>query len=182
MKVIYEKYNTKPVRITLVVILIFILTVVGFGTTVEKVTSCRVDYSSWVTAEYSELVTELNFEGDLETSIDRWSESASDKYSVTTLNNNVEYKSGYFKPILTSGGYYISPMPERDYSMKNDRHFDNFREHRSSVLTVYTESLGKEKESNDFREPADHNTLCMNKLKKVITVNTWYGITYSSDF
>jgi len=153
----YSKYKDALIVIgagSLVVLVWF-----GFGEETYRITQCQSTVSKYVTAEMSELSTD--FEGNLE--VDYWSEQASEVYTESVINEMPVYP----------------PMPPHDKSFKNDSDFDNFRFHTDTKLTVRgTNSLG----DTSFTQHISKAESCLDRLEQFISVDTWYTITYSSDF
>jgi hypothetical protein len=151
---------------------------VGFGTDIANITACNVTSKMYVTAEYSEYSCGYDMDGEYECETDSWSEPASEVLSVTTYNNKVS-SSNVDNPILTTLGYYTSEMPPTDTSMSKEKHFDKFQNHSVRNMTVY---LNRNGESDYFSKTASYNPQCNldREKEKVITVKTWYGISYNT--
>ena len=131
----------------------------GFGEETYRITQCQSTVSKYVTAEMSSY--ELNFEGEFEH--DYWSEQASEVYTESVINEMPVYP----------------PMPPHDKSFKRDSDFDRFSFHTDSKLTVRgINSLG----ATSFTQSISKAESCLDRLEEFISVDTWYTITYSSDF
>jgi hypothetical protein len=94
---------------------------------------------------------------------DYWSKPASKVAAVTVINDVVIYPD----------------MPERRESMRNMSDFDNFQNHTDTSLMVY---VYNSKVDDYFSESIHKNAQCLEKVDQWISINTWYGVTYSSDF
>lgn len=171
---IIKKFDKKNICILIGSIVLFIVTFCGYGTEISKITDCVTTVKKYVTAEYSDIECGIDFEGNSYCDTDYWSESASDVFEIVTVNGNMGYKAGYFKPLFSSG-YYSPPMPSPDKSMSTGSDFNNFLDHSDSKLEVQTNKTR-------FTEPAYKTESCLNKLGGRIFVKTWYGISYGSDF
>lgn len=155
----------------------------GFSNAISSVDQCRATVKKYVTAEYSEMTVSMctDFEGNMSTCMetDYWSEPASDVFVALTVNGELQGRQ-YFETDLRYGAHYPI-MPAHDTRMRSHPDFDNFEYHTNASLKVLvTDKLTNE--SSVFSEPMSDNSKCINKLGGVITVDNWYGITYSSDF
>lgn len=152
----------------------------GFDSKESIVTSCESTYSKYVIANYSEMETGIDFNGDMYTELNSWSEPASDIFKVTTKDGELDSQSDDFE-VVSKGSFYIpSSMPPHDKSMSRERSFDNFSYRSDSNLKVYFYS--EDGGYDQFNEPVNSTSLCVAKLKESVIVKTWYSVSYSSDF
>lgn len=140
-----------------------IIVCAGFNTKMYKVAACTSTVTKYVTAEYSEMTSGIDMDGDLYTETDYWSEPASEVYSIKKYNELPEYP----------------PMPEHNTSMKRDFHFDNFQFHTDTKVEVAASSPG---DTTMFTVGISKAAHCISKLESDVEVDTWYTITYNSDF
>ena len=150
----------------------------GFGETQATITQCKSTVTKYVTAEFSELVTGIDLEGNVYTEIDTWSDNASLKFIVESIDGYFESSNYEFK-ITENNGYFSPPMPTHDNTMKNMSNFDRFSYHNDSNLNVSTYS---EDGRDSFNEPVRYSSSCTSKLQTEITVKEWYFISYGSDW
>lgn len=159
---------------------IFLLTIFifsGFSEKMYQVAECRATVNRYVTAEYSETSVSMDMDGNIYTDTDYWSEPASDTYRIITING--ELASSDFKGSSVSYKSFYPPMPQWDKSMSSHTDFDSFRKHTDTDLKVLIKLNG---ESDRFSSPISDNPNCIAKLNGTIIVDTWYGITYDSEF
>jgi len=149
----------------------------GLSEKMYKVAECRATVNRYVTAEYSETSTSIDFEGNLSVDTDYWSEPASNTHRITTVNG--ELASSDFEGSSVSYQAFYPPMPQWDNSMRRHADFDNFKKHTDTNLTVF---IKLNEESDYFSNPISDNPKCIGKLNNTIIVDTWYGITYGSEF
>jgi len=135
----------------------------GFNTTSYQIDTCTSKVSKYVTAEYSELETGIDMNGDFYSETNYWSEPASEVFIEVVTNSTPVYP----------------PMPAHDTSMRRESDFDNFKFHTDASLTV---SGFDEEGRTVFTENISKATSCLNKLDAVVEVKTWYTITYGSNF
>tara|TARA_R100000951_G_scaffold115487_2_gene123724 strand:- start:1 stop:528 length:528 start_codon:yes stop_codon:yes gene_type:complete len=152
----------------------------GFGGEIAKVSSCESTVTKYVTAEYSEVSTSIDIEGNLTTDTEYWSKQASNKNTVATLNGEVSFVSGRFE-VYESNGYSYPRMPDHDISMKLDSNFDRFAFHDQRNLSVGIVTV-LDGEHSSFDDPITKTKSCIDKLNSHVYIKTWYGITYSSEF
>lgn len=136
---------------------------VGYGEENYTVDVCRSTVSKYVTADFSEIVTGIDFEGNLYTELDSWSEPASEVYTETVVNDI---------PVFP-------PMPEHDISINKESNFDRFRFHTNTKLTI--EAYNSE-DRKSFTEDIIKAPNCINMIDRTVSVKTWWTITYGSDF
>lgn len=131
----------------------------GYSKNMSVLKECHASVKRYVTAEYSEVSTSIDMEGNVSTSTDFWSEPASEVYSTLKINELPEYP----------------PMPSKWLEMRRDYGFDNFQEHTDTNLKIVTGNTS-------FSEPIGDTKKCLDKLNQVIIVKTWYGISYGSEW
>lgn len=158
--------------------LIFAFTAGGFGERSEIVEQCESSVSKSVRANYSELETGIDFDGEVYTSWNTWSEPASDVFTVKTLDGKVHSTSHRFE-LHDRGGYFAPPMPEHDTRMKGGRHFSRFSKGTSSNLKVRTFDGEKQR---SFDTDVKGSNRCVEFIGRPITVSTWWGISYDTDW
>ena len=180
------KFEKKPVLMGIGATVAFGAIWFGFDHTSGVITDCAATVSTYVTAEYSETVTETSTDADgnlvTTTSTNYWSNLASEVYTTTTVTNangQSLHVNHDFDNTLKYSAYY-PPMPEYDRSLSNDFHFYNFKFHTDASITVYSELI--DGTSTKFSDTITKNTLCINNIDSYAIIKTWYGITYSSDF
>lgn len=156
---------TKNSKLLIVLLsgLLGVLVWLGFGTEPYRVDVCRSTVSKYVTAEFSELVTGIDFEGKIYTELDTWSDAASNVFTETVVNEAPFYP----------------PMPEHDTTIKSEPNFDNFRFHTETKFTV---EAYNDNDRTSFDDDITKAPSCISKLGKNVMVNTWWTLTYSSDF
>lgn len=170
------------IAITVLSVLIAVVVIwLGFDTTYAKVNSCTVHSKAWVTAEYSETTVSVDTNGYPSVDTDFWSEPASEVCEAVTVNGELIAIYGAFDPEINGHGFYSPPMPAWDGSMASDVDFDNFEKHRTSELVVNT-TLAIEGTGDTFTTSSWKNNSCIDKLENYIQVDTWYSISYSSEF
>lgn len=157
--------------------LVTIIIFSGFSEKMYKVAECRATVNRYVTAEYSETSVSMDMDGNTYIDTDYWSEAASDTYRITTING--ELASNDFDGSSISHKAFYPPMPQWDKSMSSHTDFDSFRKHTDTGLSVLINING---ESDQFSSPISDNPNCIAKLNGTIIVDTWYGITYDSEF
>ncbi len=160
------------------VILFVFLFWLGFGETQATITQCKSTVTRYVTAEFSELISGIDFEGNFYTEIDDWSEDASLKFTVKSIDGDFD-SGNYDFDITESNGYFLPPMPKHDKSMQSEPNFDMFRFHNDTNLNVSTYS---ENGWDSFNEPVRYSSSCISKLQTEITVKEWYFISYGSNW
>ncbi len=109
---------------------------------------------------------------------DYWSEAASEVFVVVTTNGELSTRG--LQTTIQYGAHY-PPMPPHNTRMRRDMDFDNFSFKTKAELKVHVtdEITG---ESSTFSDPISSNPRCVEKLNQFISVKTWYGITFGSDF
>lgn len=152
--------NKKPLAILVIAMAV---TFSGFSQEMYKVNECHSIVTKYVTAEYSETTTSLDMDGNVSTDTDYWSEPASEVYSITKVNELPEYP----------------PMPTHDISMKREFDFDNFKFHTDASVKVLASQM---KNKTQFSVGINQAGKCIAKVDSVVIVDTWYSITYSSNF
>lgn len=152
----------------------------GFGGEIAVISKCESTVSKYVTAEYSETTVGIDMEGNAYTDTDYWSEPASAVNTVTTVNGENIIVNGNFN-YTESSGYFSPDMPRHDVSMKSDYDFDNFQFHNDKNLKVSIKSIDTG-EYGYFQDPISKTAICIDKLDSHVYIETWYTITYSSDF
>lgn len=150
----------------------------GFGESNASVTKCESTVTKYVTAEFSELVTGVDMNGDIYTEIDSWSDQASLKFKAVSIDGNL-HSTNYDFNVTELDGYFAPPMPEHDKSIKAESHFDNFRFRSDSNLRIYTYN---EDGYDSFSEPIGFTSECTDKLRTDIIVKEWYSISYGSEW
>lgn len=145
------------------VAVIIAVTYFGYDTIQDKVVECRSEVSKYVIAEYSEY-SFMNEEWDY------WSESASAIHTAITVDGYIRASNSDIK-FNHSDGVYYPTMPIRDESMSKDKGFDSFKNHIDTKLTVVMSKM-------EFNEPISKTPRCFTNLGKIISVKTWYGISY----
>lgn len=168
----------KVIGVISILMCICVAVYLGFGKDIAKVTGCIAEVKKYVTAEYSEVSTYLDSEGVMQVETDYWSEAASDVHKTTTVNGDL-YTSSTGNNVTLVGVNYYPPMPQHDTGLSRGAGFDRFKKHTDTKLTISNEGLGKH---DSFVEGIGSSAKCLSKLNKFITINTWYGISYSSDF
>ena len=154
--------NTSFIGFTLFSTLCF-FTWLGFGVDSYQIDICKSTVTKYVTAEFSELETGIDFEGNFYSEINNWSERTSDVYTETVINET---------PIWPL-------MPEHDKSFSYESNFDNFRFHTYTKLTI---EAFNNIERTVFSDDITKVEGCLNKLDQYVEVKTWWSITYGSDF
>lgn len=150
----------------------------GFKSKEATITECKSTVTKYVTAEFSELVTGIDFEGNFYTATDSWSDDASLKFTSVTIDGDLN-SSNYNFNNTQSNGYYLPPMPKHDGNMSKTPNFDRFRYHNDSNLKV---SIYSDGERDYFNDPIGFTEKCINKLQTAITVKNWYFISYGSEW
>lgn len=135
----------------------------GFDTREYQVDVCRSTVSKYVTAEFSEVITGIDMEGDIYTEVDYWSDQASEVHTETVSNERPFYPD----------------MPEHDVSIKNESNFDSFKFHVDTKLTV---EAFNDDERTSFNEEITKSEGCLNMIGNNVAVKRWWSITYGSDF
>ena len=135
----------------------------GFNTSQYRIDICRSEVSKYVTAEYSEMISGVDMNGNFYSEMDTWSERASETYKNVAVNEMVDYP----------------PMPEHDISLKKEPHFDGFRFHTNGKLTVEAFSYT---DRTIFTEDISKSTKCLSKLDQYVDIKTWWSVSYGSDF
>lgn len=156
------KLNNKLLAIFLSVLL-GVLVWFGFDVEEYQVDVCRSTVSKYVTAEFSEIVSGIDFEGNFYTEIDSWSDQASDVFTETVVNEIIVYP----------------PMPDHDKTLSREVNFDNFRFHTDKKFTV--EAFNVESRTS-FDDDISKAGACIKNLDTYVDVKTWWTITYASDF
>ncbi len=161
------KNNKVPVLGVVCVTLSVCCTIAGFSEKMYKVAQCNASVTRYVTAEFSQYVPKTCYDDKGKhydcSSTDYWSEPASQVAHITTVNGTAVYPD----------------MPAPYLHMRSMYYFDNFEKHTKTELKVDIELMG---ERDQFNEPISKNKACLAKRDNVIIVNTWFGITYGSDF
>ena len=170
---VIDLINEHKITVFVVLTLVIITVFVGFSSEQVKVTECRATVTRYVTAEYSELCLGCDYWEK-----DYWSEPASIKHTVITINSEL-YSSSQDTNLTVMGSVYYPPYPEHDKSLSQEHHFDNFQKHSETNLLVSTDFLGV---TDSFSEGVNKMFSCTEKLGSFVVVNTWFGISYSSDF
>lgn len=168
IKSIYRHIKNTPVtQAALILTSIFSVAAFGMSEKMFKVDDCVASVTRFVTAEFSQYHSSVcvNMDGEIEDCSywDYWSEPASNVSSATFVNDAVVYPE----------------MPKHDLSMKSLEYFDRFKKQTNTNLTVFISLMG---ESDSFTDGIGKNKECIDNRDNVIIVNTWYGITYSSEF
>jgi hypothetical protein len=158
----------------IVAVVVSIIAYLGFGSDIAKITACDVTSKMYVTAEYAE--RDCDFDGDC--TMEYTSEPASDVWTVRTYNNKLTH-SDVESPLLTNHGYYTSKMPPHDNSLSREDYFTNFKKHKVRTMRV---NLNRNGEADHFSKTASYNKQCNleREEERVITVKTWYGISYNT--
>lgn len=163
----------------LAVIAILILVVLGFDKRTATLEDCWGSVSTYVTAEFSEMSTEVDSEGNLYTDWDHWSEPASVVNKVVTHNGTLFSINGNFTTKESAGTWY-PPIPDKWDVMRKDASFDDFKNHIDATLRVHVrEHVSGEK--SDIGQNVRKANSCIERLDSIIIVSTWYGITFSSN-
>jgi len=154
-----------------------ILAALGFGERESYITSCESTVTKYVQANFSEVVTGVGADGKIYTEVDTWEEDVSPRFKVVTVDGNLTSTSHDFEPIERLG-YYSPPMPWNSKLLKGHVDFDNFSKHTISELRVhnYSEAGGYD----SFTQSISKTGKCIDKIQDVITVKTWYTISYST--
>lgn len=177
------RFNRKPILYSISAIAVTGVVWFGFGTTIGTIDNCVATVSTYVTAEYSEIVTtsSTNHDGNLtrSTHTEYETELASDVYTTTTINGILTHRSHNFA-IDTLYSAYYPPIPEYDHMLRLDLNFDKFIFHTDASVTVYSTLL--DGSSTKFSDSIDKNPQCIDKRGEMASIDTWYGITYNSDF
>jgi hypothetical protein len=135
----------------------------GFGTAKYEIDICESIVSKYVTADFSELETGIDTEGNFYSEWVYWTEDASEVYTEAVVNELPVYP----------------PMPPHNKDMKRWSDFDRFNFNTSTKLKVG----GFNYESRtEFTESISSVQSCLEKLGTYVDVNTWYTITYGSEF
>lgn len=180
------KIRNKNIRILVWVVgamCAIIAFVAGFGSKIAKIDHCVARVDRYVTAEYSAVTVTPCFNGDgsLSTCVetDYWSEPASEVFSITT-QDGVAMPSN-LKSTEIHHGVYFPPMPPRWDDVKKGSDFDGFKQHTDTGLRVFNTDFGNENQDS-FREPISKHTKCLDTIGDFVSIKTWYGSTYSSEF
>lgn len=139
----------------------------GFDKKEARVTGCTVTASKYVTAEFSQFS-----EGDW----DYWSETASKTKVAITVNGELDY-SNSTTTVTNKAHFPAMPKAEEKWQRLSD--FDKYKYHTDSKLVVSIKRMGL---LDSFTEPSHKNPSCLNTMHKVIWINTWYGVSFDSDF
>jgi hypothetical protein len=171
--------NIKILLISIITVILSITIWNGFDQDSALVKRCVVHTEKYVTAEYSDEECSTDMDGILTCDTDYWSKDASDRWTATTVNNElVSTNVNKDEVVKTAYGYYETNTPPHDLSLKKDFDFDNFEKHATRNLTVYINRNGK---TDTFSEDPSQNPQCIKKFNHGdnITIKTWYGISYS---
>ena len=159
MNTYIQKYKLHLMGVLVLLLLIW----AGFSQRMYTVISCSSTVSRYVTAEYSETYVSVDMEGMPTTEYNYYSSPASEVYTITKINEMPEYP----------------PMPDHDTSMGTDFDFDNFQFHTDTNLAVLAKDAGG---STAFSTSISKAKSCIESINHAVIVDTWYTITYSSDF
>lgn len=143
----------------------------GYGSTHLKVDSCYTYSTVHMSAEFSETTTGIDYDGKIYIETDYWSEEASIVYFIEMENekiiasntDNIFYNGSVALP--TNSFPY-------DESYKNRNNFYKFEIKMNSLIKQYFTNDDKVTiEMSEYKN-------CLDNVGKVISVNTWYTITY----
>lgn len=154
----------KPLVIKVVASLsFFAFCALGFGESNYKIDICKSVVKKYVTAEFSEVVVGIGMDGNVYSELYFWSEPASDVNEEITINEPP----------------YYPEMPSHDKSISQEVNFDNFNFH--TYANVYVQAYN-DTERTGFSENISEASKCIGKIDSYVSVNDWWGITYSSEF
>ena len=157
---------------------ILIIGITGFGSSKSIVQNCTATVKRYVTAENSEPTVEPSSDGEgrmtVCTDTDYWSEPASVVLSVTTVDGEILNTSEVAE---VKYGVGFPPMPPHDTSMSMVLDFDRFQYHTDTSLYIgIKDAVGR---LDKVSKSISYNQKCIDNLKQIVPVSTWYGINYS---
>lgn len=166
----------KELKIVAGVIVLVLFIWNGYGEYETYIERCSVEASRHWEANFSETTIGLDFEGEIDYDTETWSETASDRYYVSTVNRDLVSSYPKDKTFMTQSGFYYIKMPNKDYSFRSQAHFSRYSDMSRIVAKV---QLYDETVTIDFKSYEKH--LKMMEKRQPIIVNTWYGMGYSTN-
>ncbi len=142
----------------------------GFDHKILKVVSCQAKHTVYMSAEFSEVETGIDFEGKFYSETNYWSETASPTYYVTMMNENIIAQN--------IGEFYnqavAKPMENFEYNKgyQGSNNFDNYELKRTSII-------------HENYDNGDHVSIkpveygkCIDGIGRFTPVKYWYAISY----
>ncbi len=160
----------KEVSITIGVIVLLFFIVYGFNTKTLETSFCSSESTIFMQANFSEINSGYDFEGNYYSETDYWDERVSEKYYVRMHNlevndANIEY---------TLNGDIAYPSTNFHYSKAAQKHsdFDNFSLKKSStILQHFTNGEYVSINNNSYSQ-------CYLSINEPTKVKYWYSIAY----
>lgn len=160
----------------------------GFDKTMSQVKMCVSHSERYVVANYSDTIlttcSRTDDNGNTSyytcTETDYWTKPASPVYFLETINGKITMSSGGFERPIKSYGVFVPPFPVPDQSHKASKHFDGYSQKKREHLSVIVE--GGVLKKNSFQEPISKAGVCLANVGHFVTIKTFYGKPYSSDF
>ena len=144
----------------------------GFSQEVTTIQECKVVSKKWVVANFSEIEFGVDSEGLPDTTVNRWSEPASEVHEAITINGELFNGNSGNHPV---GSYYVPHKPATWGEVQDAINFDGYQARHQTTLYITTDK-------DTFTDPVKKNLECISKLKSHVFVKTWYGISYSMEY
>lgn len=159
------------------------LTLTGFGGFSERqetITQCKSVAKKFWLAEYSEVETSIDADGSISTSVDNWTEPASEVYQVISIDGEL-METSHDIPVVQLDGYFIPSNNPKQWPVPNSSDLDRVTPRKTGELLVSTYNPVSA-DYDQFSDPITKTSKCINMLRQSVTIKTWYSISYSSDF
>jgi hypothetical protein len=159
----------KPIIAGVILAITLFLIWFGFDSHTSSIESYSTEFHTYVIANYSEIETGVDYNGEVYTETDSWREVVSEHWSVKTfLDSIVEYNCP--KEMIKG---HTCETPEISLPHDKGSDFDSYREIRD--LTYYVDYGDGDYSIVDLEK---YNR-AKEKLYQKVIVNTWYGNAYS---